>query len=53
MGELVQQEHEWLPHFHISACTVKVHLPGAKAKIAKHSPVEATAVTTERLLSKY
>lgn len=27
--------------------------PGAKANIAKHSPVEATAVTTERLLSKY
>lgn len=30
-----------------------VRLPGAKANMAKHSPVEATAVTTERLLSKY
>lgn len=28
-------------------------LPGAKANTAKHSPVEATAVTMERLLSKY
>ena len=33
--------------------TLVVRLPGAKANIAKHSPVEATAVTTERLLSKY
>lgn len=30
-----------------------MHIPGAKANTAKHSPVEATAVTIERLLSKY
>lgn len=28
-------------------------VPGAKEKTAKHSPVDATAVTSERLLSKY
>lgn len=28
-------------------------VPGAKEKTAKHSPVEATAVTNERFLSKY
>lgn len=30
-----------------------VSVPGAKEKTAKHSPVEATAVTNERFLSKY
>ena len=44
---------ERLSWFHINTHTIVIHLPGAKANIAKHSPVEATAVTTERLLSKY
>lgn len=43
---------ESLPPFHMSTETPMVHLPGAKANTAKHSPVEATAVTTERRLSK-
>lgn len=34
-------------------CSFRAVIAGAKANTAKHSPVEATAVTTERLLSKY
>lgn len=37
----------------IRTWTTRVCLPGAKANVAKHSPVEAIAVTMERLLSKY
>ena len=53
------RRHSFLPDLeqeepaHMDTHTLVVRLPGAKANIAKHSPVEATAVTTERLLSKY